>query len=241
MRDLIDTCAEALRATSPAFTRRNLLHAVRRAAGHDVREAVFDAALRARPKRHVVPGLLPERCVWTPPRLLREWDAYFPAAIVLVDRRPILDLFIASGVLWQRRLVAVALDGTLAPVVSWLKWGIRAGQRAPIVYLHDAATVVYPFAFEPLATLAKVLRGPMPFRDLGLPPQGRPAAALADPSLPCREMIAELEALPPALLVRYGASEAPRGLPGDPKMLPLKPPDVEFRSQSRMKPERSRS
>ena len=221
MRELIEPCARALRACCPAFTRRNLFHAVRRAAHREVPEEDFDEALRERQARGPLAGLLPERCAWRPRRLPREWDAYFPAAIVLVDRPSVLDLFVASGALAQHRLAVVALDGTPAPVVSWLKRGVAAGRRAPVVYLHDAATVVYPFAFEPLATLARLHRGRIAFRDLGLPPLGRAAGAFAEGSLPPDETIVELEALPPSIVVRYGAREALRMVPGDPNMLPL--------------------
>ncbi len=220
MRELIEPCARALLAGSPAFTRRNLFHAIRRAARRDVSEHAFDQALREVEARGLV-GLLPEPCVWRPRRLPREWDAYFPAAIVLVDRPPILDLFVASGALARHRLAVVALDGTPQAVVSWLKRGYRAGRRAPVVYLHDADTMVYPFAFEPLATLVRHPRGALPFRDLGLPPRGSTAQALGDGSLPPEELILELEALPPSLVVRYAVREALRMVPGDPHMLPL--------------------
>ena len=209
----IERCANALHADSPAFTRRNLFHAVCRAARRRVPESAFDRALHEREIEGPVVGLLPDRCAWDPRRLPREWDAYFPSAILLVDRRPILDLFVASGALAQHRLAVVALDGTPAPVVSWLKRGFGRGRKAAIAYLHDAATVVYPFGFEPLATLAKLRRGPLAFRDLGLPPLGRAAGAFATASLPPEETILELEALPPSAVVGYAARETLRMMP----------------------------
>lgn len=222
MRKVIDDCAAALRAECPAFTRRNLYFAVRRALGTEIAEEAFDVALRKRRARGPLPGLLPERCRWRPPRLSREWDAYSPRAVILVDRAPILDLFVASGRIPLARVAVVCLDGAPSPVVAWLRRGFEAGRRVPFVYLHDAATVVYPFAMEPLATLVR-RRGeePLVYRDLGLPPLGANARRFDDPALPPAEPIRELEALPPATLVRFGALSAQRLVPIDPNMLPL--------------------
>lgn len=222
MPDAIDRCAAAIRQTFPAFTRRNLFFAVRRACGQDIAESQFEASLRARLRRGPLPGLLPSPCGWTARPLAREWDAYFPKAIVLVDRPAVLDLFVASGVMPAARLAVVCIDGSPAPVVAWLRRGFRAGRRAPVLYLHDAATIAYPFAFEPLASL--VLDGgdePLPYRDLGLPPLGAPWRRYVAGSLPDGEVLFNLEAVPPAALVSFVSRRAQRMVPGDPNMLPL--------------------
>ena len=107
-----------------------------------------------------------------------DWDACFPAAILMVDRPTVVDLFVASGALVQARIAVVCVDGTPAHVVSWLRRGLERGHRAPVGYLHDVRTVLYPFLFEPLATMVALARGsPIPYRDLGIGP-GR---ALSDP------------------------------------------------------------
>src|SRR5580692_2061881 len=94
MREVLEDCARRLRAESPAYTRRNLLYAVRRALGAPLAEEAFDVALRRFLSRSPLPGLLPAPCRWQSRRLTREWDAYFPVAILLVDRPAILDLFV---------------------------------------------------------------------------------------------------------------------------------------------------
>ena len=97
---------------------------------------------------------------------LDEQRAYYPAAIILVDRPEVVDLFAASGALIQARVAVVDARGYPRHVLRWLVTGARAGHRAPVGYLHDEATVLYPFLFEPLATF--VARDPAhPFRDLG--------------------------------------------------------------------------
>lgn len=222
MREAIDVAARALRGQAPAFTRRNLLHAVRRVLGAPLTEAEFDRALRRRLARGPLPGLLPAKTRWRPRRLTREWDAYFPRAVLLVDRPAIVDLFVASGDIAASRIAVVCLDGSPSTVVAWLRRGIEAGRRAPFAYLHDAASVVYPFAFEPLATLVRHRgRGPLPYRDLGLPPRGASPRRFDDPALPPGEPILELEALPPATLVRFATLATRRLMPIDPNMLPL--------------------
>jgi len=225
MLDAIDTCAAGLRAGAGAFTRRNLFFAVRRARAGDLDEGRFEVALRRRLSVAPLPGLLPTRCEWTPRRLTREWDAYFPKAVLLVDRPAILDLFVASGAMPNARLAVVCLDGSPKPVVQWLRRGYRAGRRAPVLYLHDASTVAYPFSFEPLA--AFVQQGgdePVAYRDLGLPPLGastRRFTSSDDPSLPASEVLFDLEAVPPATLISYVMRRVLKAVPGDPNMLPL--------------------
>ena len=235
MHDAIERCAAVLREDIGVFTRGNLRHAVRRALGREVEAAELEAALQAREPRGVLPGLLPATCRWRPRALAREWRAYFPKAVLVVDRRPVLDLFVASGVIASSRVAVVCLDGTPASVVAWLRNGFRCGRRVPVGYLHDAATVVYPFEIEPIASLVQHASAePVAYRDLGLPPLGIPARRFRAPSLPAGETILELEALPPAALVRYGVRAAARLAPGDPNMLPLRPAgDGERREEAR--------
>jgi|HubBroStandDraft_4_1064222.scaffolds.fasta_scaffold551407_2 hypothetical protein len=211
MRSLIDVAAEGLHAESPAFTRRNLLFAARRARGAAMTEAELDAALRRRLARGPLPGLLPARSRRPSRTLTRAWETELPRSVLLVDRPVILDLFAATGAMASARLAVVCVDGTPAPVVAWLVQRFRAGLRAPVLYLHDAATVVYPFTLEPLASLVRSLDGgPVVYRDLGLPPLGATARRFGDPRLPGDEPILDLEALPPATLVRYVTEAAER-------------------------------
>ena len=142
-------------------------------------------------------------------------------AVLLVDRPAILALFLESGALAAPdRLAVVCIDGTPASVVDWLKRAFAAGRRAPVLYVHDAATVIYPFTLEPLATLlSRKDAGSIAYTDLGLPPLG----ATADVKL--RQLIdafvhtildelhgtalfLELEALSPATLIRYCTTRA---------------------------------
>ena len=220
MRDALDRLPRrgAPCRQAPAFTRRNLLYAVRRELDAPVTEAEFDVALRRRLTRSSIPGLLPERCRWPSRRLTREWDAYFPAAILLVDHPAILDLFVASGILAAARLAVVCIDGTPSTVIAWLRRGFRAGLDAPIAYLHDAATVIYPFLFEPLATRMRFsCDKPVSYVDLGCSPRGTGAVRFGDPSLPEGESILDLEAVPPAALVRYAATLRARPGPWRPE------------------------
>jgi hypothetical protein len=207
MRSVIDVSAETLRAGGPVFTRRNLFHAVRRARSVAMTEAAFETALRRRLSRGALPGLLPARR--RPLPLPLGWDACFPEAVLLVDRPAIRDVLTASGGIAPALLTVVCIDGTPSPVVAWLQRGFREGRRAPVLYLHDAATVVYPFTLEPLATrVAHRGSEPVAYADLGLPPLGATARRFADPTLPGDEPIFELEAIPPATLLRYCAKSA---------------------------------
>ncbi|HEY1697026.1 MAG TPA: hypothetical protein VGG39_32930 [Polyangiaceae bacterium] len=223
MVELIDECAQALRAGAGAFTRGNLAHALRRRVGREIAGPELDAALRSRRSRGALPGLLPTACRWRSPPLGPEWDAYFPKALLLVDRPAILDLFVASGAIPSSRVAVVCIDGTPASVVAWLARGFRSGRRVPVAYLHDAATVVHPFTIEPLVGLARDPGAkPTDYRDLGLRPLGVPARRFHDSTVPDDECLRELEALPPAALVRYGIRAAARMAPGDANMLPLR-------------------
>lgn len=217
--------ARTLAASSPAFTRGNLYHAYRRRAGGRGSFAEFSAGpLAARLAGGPIRGLLPASVRWDGARLPREWDAYFPKAILLVDRREILDLFVASGALATAKLAVVCVDGSPSSVVAWLRRGIRAGARAPIGFLHDAATAVYPFLLEPLATLLEHAHGEaIAYADLGLPARGLAAERfpLAGDGVPRRERVRELEALPPSALVAYAARKMLSMVPGDPLMAPL--------------------
>ncbi len=225
----IDSAAAALRCESRAFTRRNLFHAVRRVACTQGQPPPTDfdefcaGALATRLRAGPVAGLLPLPTTASRRRVPSEWEAYFPAAILLVDRVALVSLIAASGALVQSRVAPIALDGTPAHVVGWLRRGFLAGQRAPIAYLHDAATVVYPFVHEPLATLIAETHGdPLPYRDLGLPPDGLLAGSFpfASALIP-DEPIVELEQLPPAALVAYAVRGALALVPPDPLLAPL--------------------
>jgi hypothetical protein len=232
--ELIELAAADLRADNRAFTGRNLFHAVRRAATRRGRPFALDfesfrsGPLAARRRTGPLPGLLPElEDTDRGSRLPREWDAYFPACILVVDRAELVPLFAASGVVVQARMAIVALDGRPAPVVSWLRRGFRAGHRAPLGYLHDAATVVYPFDREPLATWARspAARDAAAFRDLGLPPQGAPADRfgdpLGDPSGDRGAPVLELEAPSPHAVIAYAARCLLAMIPPDPMLFPL--------------------
>jgi hypothetical protein len=208
---IVDDAAAELRASSRAFTRRNLAYAVARRGGTD-----RDIARRLR--AGAVAGLLEPHRPAPARRLPQEWAAYFPAAILVVDRPAIVDLFAASGALIQARLAVVCFDGTPATVTRWLCRGLRAGFRAPVGYLHDAATIAYPFAFEPLRTLVAV-GAPIEFVDLGLPPGGLPASQLPFcPALP--SPVVDLEEPPPAAIVAYAARRLGALLPRDPWLVP---------------------
>jgi hypothetical protein len=225
---LLDLAADELLADNRAFTPRNLFHAVRRTAERlgDVYDLDFGAfrmgPLAARLARGQLPGLLPdvEPPNHGPPlRLPREWDAYFPACILIVDRAELVPLFAASGVVLQARMAVIALDGRPAHVVSWLCRGLRARLRAPIGYLHDAATVVYPFDREPLATWSRLrkAREDAEFRDLGFPPQGVASARFGLQGGP----LFELEALSPQALIAYAARALLAMIPPDRMLFPL--------------------
>jgi len=220
----IDLVAARLRSESRCFTARNLYHALRRARGGEASFAEFRRGpLAERLRSGAVPGLLPPVAARkrTRARSPREWEAYFPAAILLVDRPELVDLFAASGVLVQARLAVVCLDGSPAAVIDWLRRGLRAGRRAPIGYLHDAATVVYPFLYEPLKTCVDVARGELPFVDLGLPPRGMPLAALPFARASRGARFHELEEAPPHSLIAYAARRVLALVPPDPMLAPL--------------------
>ncbi len=226
----IDAAAAELASTSRAFTRGNLYHAVLRTdPGLGARwtlDRFCREPLARRLRRGRIPGLLPA----SRPRRFRaagvanrrEWDACFPAAILLVDRPEIVDLFAASGALVQSRIAAVCTDGTPAHVVSWLRRGIRLGHTAPVGYLHDAGTVLYPFFFEPLATLVAVSGGrELRFRDLGIGP-GRPLRDLLGVAAGGASSAVFLEQIPPCALVAYAAQELLRLVSPDPLLLPMR-------------------
>ena len=230
---LIDAAAAELLVTSRAFTPGNLYHAVRRLhpalRAHGSVERFSNIALARRLRQGPLTGLLPAVStrrgprVAQPPLSLRERAAYFPAAILLVDRPEIVALFAASGVLVQARVAVVCVDGSPANVVSWLCHAARRGHRAPVGYLHDVRTVLYPFLFEPLVTIVESLRGrPLAYRDLGI-----------GPGLPVRDPLhiadayaagaQSLEELPPSSLVAYAAQQLLEMVAPDPLLLPMRP------------------
>ena len=216
MPSAIDAAAQTLGAGGIDFTERNLFYAVRRADGGATTEAKFRGALRRRLARGALPGLLRASDSPSMRKLARElageWDVRPPAAVLLVDRPAIVGAFMASGVSAAERLAVVCIDGTPAPVVASLKRGFRAGHRGPVLYMHDAATVIYPFSVEPLATIVETSE-PIAYADLGLPPLGTMARRFGDPSLTPGEILFDLEAIPPATLVRYCTAAAHRLVP----------------------------
>jgi hypothetical protein len=153
-------------------------------------------------------------------RLPAEWRAYFPAAILLVDRPEIVELFAASGVLVQARIAVVCIDGSPSTVINWLRSGLRVGHRAPIGYLHDAKTVVYPYLFDPLATLLAISPKDLVYKDLGI----RPGLGLRDPlgiANSYARHATELDEMPPCSLVAYAATELLAMVGADPLLAPL--------------------
>jgi hypothetical protein len=212
-RGAVDRAAAGLRATLPVFTRGNLLHATVRAVGRPLARGELSAMLAARLRHGPIDGLLGGSAPAGPRLSSFEARAYYPAGILLVDRPSLVDLFAASGALVQSRVAVVATTGEPRPVVEWLVAGARAGRRAPVGWLHDAATVLYPFFFEPLATL--FARDPaLPFRDLGL----RADRGLRDPYT--RERVYELEAVTPAALVTRAVRGVLDMLEPDPVLAP---------------------
>jgi hypothetical protein len=229
MRDpLIDRAAARLRATNRAFTRRNLFHAVRRAGGdcaapETTFEAFVGGALAKRLRAGDIDGLLPspkrpsrDRRSWR-----SEWDAYFPAAVLMVDSHEVRDLFIASGVLVHARLAVITTDGSPEQVVAWLQRGLRAGYRAPFGYLHEASTVIYPYLLEPFATVLDVHQGEAaPVVELGLPPDGLPMRAFGAAGA---QRVLELEAVEPSILIAWAVRQLVALQPRDEWLRPLSP------------------
>lgn len=229
----LEKAAAALRACSRAYTRRNLHHAwLRLSPDADRSFAAFEEGVLARRlARGPLDGLLARAVRWDGRRLGREWDAYFPRSILLVDSPDVLGLFIASGVITTARMSVVCIDGSPGNVVDWLRRGFRAGHRAPIGYLHDSATAFYPFAIEPLASIVLATRNePIDYVDLGLPFGG----ALARRFPLVREAwtgelsgarksarVTELEELPPCALLAYATRRLMARVAGDPMMAPL--------------------
>jgi len=216
----IDRAARALRETLPVFTRGNLFHATARACRRPIARGAFDAALERRLARGPLDGLLaPARRAGPKAAKLSpsEQRAYYPAGILLVDRASLVDLFAASGALIQARVAVVATSGHPRDVVDWLALGARAGRTAPVGYLHDASTVLYPFFFEPLATLF-ARDAAVPFRDLGL----RRGRGFRDPYT--RERVFDLEAATPAALVSCAVRGVLDMLEPDRMLAPLAPP-----------------
>jgi hypothetical protein len=130
-------------------------------------------------------------------------------AVLLVDRPATLARLAKTDAIAQAGIAVVCIDGTPRSVVARLERAFRTGLRAPVLYLHDAASVVYPFAIEPLATLVRRQEGrPIVYRDLGLPPLGATARRFGDPTLGTNEPILELKAIGTATLARYCVKSA---------------------------------
>lgn len=224
--DLIDGAAERLRESCNAFTRRHLFYALRQLAS-GLGEAIeidfagfVDGPLSARLRRGPIHGLLPPSA----PKLGRhrlppEYDAYFPAAILMVEKASLVDFFAASGVLVQARIAVVALEGYPLAVTRWLCRGLREGHRAPVGYVHDSAAVAYPFLLEPLRTyLSVAAKGQLLYRDLGLPPRGAGAHTLGLQA-PC-DPVRELEELPPHILISFATRALLAMTPRDEMLMP---------------------
>lgn len=223
----MDEAARALSAASPFFTERNLYHEALRglAVGPDeLPFGVFRARLRGRRGRRI-PGLLVARRAVAGRQLPKEFDAYFPSGVLLVDRASVLDLLVALGVHVHARIAVVCIDGSPKPVVDWLCRGLRRGWRAPFGFLHDAGTVVYPYLIEPLATFVEVAGTELSYADLGFPSGGHgvrtSALVNARRRAPEPTRYMELEEIPPLTLAAYAVSRLQRMLPGDPMMAPV--------------------
>jgi hypothetical protein len=138
-----------------------------------------------------------------------------PDVVLLVDRPSIVRLLDAALAVDGVSIATVCIDGTPRARVARLRALLRdePAHRTAVLYLHDAATVVYPFAIEPVATLAATRdesAGDIVYVDLGLPPAGAPARRFADPTLPADKPILELERIPPGTLARYCAEAVRR-------------------------------
>jgi hypothetical protein len=143
-------------------------------------------------------------------------EVEFPEAVLLVDRPALVELFATSEEVSSGRLAVVCIDGSPSSTVDWLRRGIGAGRRAPVLYVHDAATVIYPFAVEPVASMLEQGGAEaLAYVDLGLPPLGATARRFGDPTLPRDAVLRELAAIPPATLVRYCTESARRLAPSD--------------------------
>ncbi len=134
----------------------------------------------------------------------------FPRAVLLVDSPAIAALFAGSREAAEAGLAVVCVDGSPASQVASLQRGFRKGRRAPLLYLHDAATVIYPFSVEPFATLVahveQAAEAPLVYADLGLPPLGATARRFGDPSLARLApdaLVTTLDEIPGPTLVRY--------------------------------------
>jgi len=114
----------------------------------------------------------------------------------------------AAPAIGQAGLAVIDTVGSPSATVDRLTRLVCEGLRVAVLYVHDAATVIYPFALEPLASLVRQASAPVPYRDLGLPPLGATARRFGDPRLAPDESIVELEAVPPGTLARYCASSA---------------------------------
>jgi hypothetical protein len=121
--------------------------------------------------------------------------------MMLVDRPILPHLFLRCGVR-PSTLAVTCIDGTPAPVVEWLQRGFRKDHRVAVLYLHDAATVVYPFTLEPIATLIANSTHPLAYLDVGLPPLGASARRFAEPALG-GALVREVDEIPPSALIRH--------------------------------------
>jgi hypothetical protein len=189
---------------------------VRRAQGAAMTEARFDALLQGRLARGALVGLLRDREA----PLERGTAADAPNAVLLVDRPAMRRVLAAAPAIREVGLAVVDVRGDPAALVARLTRLVRDGLIVPVLYIHDAATVVYPFAVEPLAALVRQASRPIAYRDLGLPPLGAAARRFGDPRLPPDEPVVILEAVPPGTLARYCARSAAWLAPAAPLTAP---------------------
>lgn len=227
LRRAVDAAARELAAASPFFTERNLYFAALRTLARPVDDVPFEA-FRATIRRRgatALAGLLPAPRSYPSRPLPKEFDAYFPSGVLLVDRASVRDLFVALGVHVHARIAIVCIDGSPGSVVAWLRRGLRRGWRAPFGFLHDTGAVVYPYLVEPLATFVEVAGSQVTYADLGFPSHGqasRDVPFVRGANAPARYV--ELEEAPPFGLAAFAVARLQAMLPPDPMMMPLAPP-----------------
>jgi hypothetical protein len=140
--------------------------------------------------------------------LLDGWSKRAPEALLLVDRAALVDALVGAGISTGEaspRIGVVSADGEPPAILAWWRDRFRVSAPVPILYLHDAATVLYPFAIEPVATLIASRRGSkaIAYADLGLPPLGATARRFRDPAVPPDAVVTKLDALSPRTLAAY--------------------------------------
>ena len=146
------------------------------------------------------------RADWTPRPLTREWDAYFPKAVLLVDRPAMLDSFIGSGAMPGARLAVVCIDGSPGPVVAWLRRGFRAGppRTGPVLARRGHRRLSLRASSRSRPSSATAAAGRSCTATFGLPPLGAPARRFGRSlDAPTTRSSSISRPLPPAALVSY--------------------------------------